>query len=174
MKKVIGVLFSLGLVLFMGNACKKQIINGDRSVLVTGAYITLNSAVNTNLDFSNPDAKVAITIGSVGSEVASVNIYLATGANALDTNQWKLLKNVPYSKDVELDVTTSEIAAALDPDVISPGNQYVFQNEIILKDGRKFSVSNTPANFTSQPGYNMAFTWTATAVCAFDLASSVG
>lgn len=153
----------------------KKEINGDSKNLISGSYITLDSVINENLDFSNPNAAVAIMVGSKGSDVASVDIYLAKNSDdTRDTTQWVKIKNVPYSDGVTLSVTTAEIATALAPDAIAPGNQYVLQNVVITKDGRRFSVLNTPDTYNSFPAYNMAITWNATAVCPFDAASAAG
>ncbi len=154
-------------------SCKKDVINGDAKDLVLGSYLTLQQKINTNLNFSVPTATVSIRTGVYGSPIASVNIYLATG-DALDSKTWKLIKNVPFTDSATLVVTTAEIAAALAPTTIQPGNQYVLQNEAVTKDGRKFSAANTPTNFTSFPAYNFAFSWTATAVCPYSQANTVG
>lgn len=154
-------------------SCKKDVINGDSKDLILGSYLTLQQKINTNLNFSVPTATVSIRTGMYGSPVASVNIYLATG-DALDTKKWKLIKNVPFADSATLVVTTAEIATALAPATIQPGNQYVLQNEAVTKDGRKFSAANTPTNYTSFPAYNFAFSWTATAVCPYSEANTVG
>ena len=175
MKKFISILSGLALIGFGLNSCKKDNINGDYADLPIGSYITLEKVNNTNLNFSDPAATVSIDVAEYGSPVASVNIYLATGSNTFDPAGWKLIKNIPYSGSVTtLTVTTAEIAAALAPDPIEPGNQYTLQNEVITKDGRKFSNANTPTTFQSFPAYNMALNWDATAVCAFDATASAG
>ena len=174
MQKNIIAFLSIAILLATGlHSCKKGVINGDSKDLILGSYLTLKQKINTNLNFSVPTATVSITTGVYGSPIATVNIYLATG-DALDTKKWKLIKNVPFSDSATLVVTTAEIAAALAPVTIQPGNQYVLQNEAVTKDGRKFSAANTPTNFTSFPAYNFAFSWTATAVCPFSSAASVG
>jgi hypothetical protein len=176
MKKIIIISFSVTLALFLVNSCKKGNIYGDKSTLVLGSYITLDSVINENLDFSNPSATVSIKIGSKGDPVASVNIYAATGSNSLDPSGWVLIKNVPYSDGVVLSVSTAELSTALAQKglTIQPGNQYPLYNEVVTSDGRKFSVSNTPSTYNSFPAYHMALAWQATAVCAFDQASSLG
>jgi hypothetical protein len=174
MKKIIISTFCIGLLYLVIHSCKKPPISGEFSSLVMGSYITLDSTINENLNFAVPTATVSIQIGSQGSPVASVNIYLATGANSLDTTTWVLIKNVPYSDGVVLSVTTADISAALAPNAISPGTSYVLQNEVVTTDGRKFSVSNTPSTYNSLAGYNMALTWNAIAVCPFIQAESIG
>ncbi|MBS1607673.1 MAG: hypothetical protein JSS70_02620, partial [Bacteroidetes bacterium] len=152
MKNIFKILSGAILMLAAFSSCKKGNINGDAKQLIEGSYITLEKTNNTNLDFSNPAATVSIDVKEYGSPVASVNIYVATGSNTFDPKGWKLIKNVPYSGDVTtLTVTTAELAAALAPDAVEPGNQYTLQNEVVTKDGRKFSNANTPTNFQSFP-----------------------
>jgi len=175
MIKHITTLLSI-VILFSGilYSCRKDNINGDKNDLVLGSYLTLKKTINTNLDFSKPTATVSITVGSYGKPVKSINIYLATG-DALDIKTWKLIKTVPFGGDsATLVVTTAEIAAALAPATIEPGNQYVLQNEAVTSDGKKFSADNTPTNYTSFPTYNMALSWNATAVCPFNQTASAG
>jgi hypothetical protein len=166
MKKLTIAFIGFALLMVMAISCKKAAIQGDPNNFSTGSYLVLDSNINTNLDFSNPAATVSIKVSKNGSDIASINVYVATGS-ALDTTKWVLIKNVPFTEGVVLSVTTAELAAALSPTIIGPGSQYVLQNQVITTDGRKFSVSNTPQNYTSLAGYNMALSWTATAVCAF-------
>lgn len=173
MRKNIIAFLGIAMLLTGIYSCKKSPINGDNKDLIQGSYLTLTKTVNTNLDFSKPTATVSIQVGSKGSAVASVNVYVATGA-ALDSKTWKKIKTVPFTEGVELVVTTAELATALAPATIMPGTQYVLQNEVVTADGRKFSAANTPTNYTSFPAYNIALSWKATAVCAFSQASSVG
>jgi hypothetical protein len=175
MKRIIISSLGVLLMLVIAVSCKKSDINGDSKNLISGSYITLDSVITENLDFSNASAAVAIKVGSKGSPVASVDIYVAKDPdNVKDTTKWAKIKNVPYSDGVTLSVTTAELANALAPDVIEPGTQYVLQNVVNTKDGRKFSVINTPDTYNSFPGYNMAITWKATAVCQFSAATSAG
>src|ERR1700722_4402970 len=113
MKKIIIVTLSVVSAFILINSCKKGYINGDANVLVLGSYITLDSVINENLNFSDPSAVVAIKVGSKGSPVASVNVFVATGSNSLDTTGWVLIKNVPYTNGVVLSVTTAELSTAL-------------------------------------------------------------
>lgn len=178
MKKLILLFIGFALAIFAINSCRKSNINGfgNANGLIEGSYLTLDSVITENLDFSNPSATVSIKVGSYGDPVASINIYAATASNPLDPTGWVLIKNVPYSDGVVLSVSTAELGTALAVNGLSiqPGNQYPLYNEVVTTDGRKFSVSNTPSNFNSLPAYNMALAWQATAVCAFDQASSLG
>jgi len=175
MKKIIISPILVAVICLLGTSCMKKDINGDSKNLISGSYITLDSVISENLDFSNPTATVAIKVGSKGSPVASVDIYVAKNADdSRDTTQWVKIKNVPYSDGVTLSVTTAELATALAPDAIAPGTSYTLQNVVNTKDGRKFSVLNTPDTYNSFPAYNMAITWSAIAVCPFDQAAAVG
>jgi hypothetical protein len=174
MKKITLIFLGIAIVLLGAYSCKKGNIYGDSKTLLSGSYITLDSVINEQLDFSNPTATVSIKVGSKGDPVASVNIFVATGSNALDTTGWVLIKNVPYSDGVVLSVSTAELAAALAPNPIVPGTNYALQNQVVTKDGRTFSVSNTPSTYNSFPAYNMALSWNATAVCAFDPVATAG
>ncbi|WP_153798574.1 hypothetical protein [Foetidibacter luteolus] len=176
MKKLFNILLAGAAIIMLAGlqSCKKDSINAQYEDLLVGSYLVLDETVNTNLDFSNPDATVSIKVSEYGSAVASVNIYVATGSNVLDASAWKLIKNVPYSGSTTLEVKTSELAAALAPAEITPGTQYSLQNEVVTADGRKFSMANTPTSFSSFPAYKMALTWPATAVCAFSAAASAG
>ncbi|HVU97496.1 MAG TPA: hypothetical protein VHE34_19870 [Puia sp.] len=167
MKKIIISFAVLGIMLVLLHACSKKNISGDSSNLVMGSYITLDSTINGILDVGNSASTVSIKIGkSVGAAVATVNVYAATGSNTEDTSNWKLIKTVTYSDGLVLSVSTAELSQALGANP-APGNKYVLQNQVVTKDGRKFSTSNTPDTYNSFPAYNMALTWYATAVCAF-------
>lgn len=175
MKKIIISSLFIGLVFLTLHSCKKGFISGDASSLVLGSYITLDSTINASLNISSPTSAVSISIkGFVGSPVASINIYAATGASSTDTSTWVLIKNVPYTAGVVLSVTTAELSAAFGTVPLAAGNEYTLQNEVVTTDGRKFSVSNTPSTYNSFPAYNMALTWYATAVCAFVSTDAAG
>lgn len=177
MKKITLLLLGLACAFFVINSCKKSDVNGfgNAKGLILGSYIQLDSIINTSLNFSDPTATVSMKVGAVkGSPVASINIYVATGANSSDPTGWKLIKNVPYSDGVVLTVSTAELATALAPATITPGNQYVLQNEVVTNDGRKFSLANTPSSYNSFPAYNMGLSWYATAVCAFVASDAAG
>jgi len=178
MRKITLLIISAGIALFAIHSCKKSDINGNPSGkgLVLGSYLVLDSAINENLNFSDPSATVSIKVGSKGSPIATVKIFVATGSNSADSTGWVSIKSVPYTEGVVLSVSTAELNTALATvnQTIAPGNQYTLQNVVVTSDGRTFSVTNTPTNFVSLTGYNMALTWSATAVCAFDQASSIG
>ncbi|MBS1934516.1 MAG: hypothetical protein JST96_10995, partial [Bacteroidetes bacterium] len=146
--------------------------SGDHSTLVLGAYLTLSVQGNANLDYKHIDtSSVSITVGSVGVDVQSVNVYVVKGQN-LDPSTWKLVKNVPFtSQGTVLTVTGGEMAQALGIDPDSINTDLSLYPEAVTKDGRKFSIANTPTTFESFPAYNMAFIWPVTLinyVCPYD------
>src|SRR6186713_1287837 len=167
---VIGILLMFALAI----SCRKDNINGDSKNLIGGSYITLGGTLNSNLDISKPASTVSIKIkGTVGEPVTSINVYAATG-DPLDSTQWVLIKNVPYTDGVELKVNTAELTTAFGATPLTAGNVYTLQNEVVTKTGRKFSAANTPTNYTSFAGYNMALSWSATSVCEFIQADAIG
>ena len=171
-------MIGFGVVLLALQSCKKSYTNGypDGKGLVLGSYIYYDSIINENLDFSNAAATVSMTVSSKGDPVATVKIFVATGSSSLDSSGWVLIKSVPYSDGVLLSVSTDELNTALGTvgSSVQAGNVYVLQNVVITTDGRTYSATNTPSNFLSLPGYKMALTWGATAVCAFVQADAVG
>lgn len=167
MKRFIISAVGISCLFVLVHGCAKKTISGDSANLVMGAYVTLDSTVNGILDVGNSSSTVSIKVGkSVGSPVASINIYVATGSNSYDTTKWKFIKTVPYSSGGILSVSTAELGKALGT-AAAPGNKYVLQNQFVTTDGRRFSAFNTPSTYNSFPAYNMAITWYATAVCAF-------
>jgi hypothetical protein len=174
MKKLI--ILSLGILLLSGLfvSCRKEGQNGDPKTLIGGSYVNLDSTINAYLDISDPTKSVSIKLGkTVGEAIKSVNIYAATG-DPLDSTKWVLIKNVPYTEGVVLAVTTGELTAAFGSTPLAAGNTYTIQNEVVTASGRRFSAHNTPTNYTSFKVYNIAFTWSAIAVCAFNQADAIG
>jgi len=167
MKRFIISIAGIGSVILLFHGCAKKTISGDAANLKLGSYVTLDSTINGILDVGNSSSTVSIMVGKyVGSPVASINIYVATGSNTEDTTGWKFIKSVSYSTGVVLSVSTSELAKALGT-APAPGNKYTLQNQIVTTDGRRYGTNNTPDTYNSFPAYNMALTWYATAVCAF-------
>jgi hypothetical protein len=66
-----------------------------------------------------------------------------------------------------LSVSGTEIANAIKPAIIQPGNQYTLYNVITCKDGRTFDYANTATTFSGISAYRMALAWSATVVCPF-------
>ena len=167
MKRFIISAVGISCLFVLIHGCAKKTISGDPANLKLGAYVQLDSTVNNILDVGNSNSTVSIVIGkSVGSPVASINVYVATGTNSEDTTGWKFIKSVAYSNGLVLSVSTAELAKALGT-APAPGNKYILQNQVVTTDGRRFGTNNTPDTYNSFPAYNMALTWQATAVCAF-------
>lgn len=172
MKKLIIAFFSIAVVMV---ACKKDQILGTADDLVRdGAYLTLTEAGNNQIA-PDPASSVSIKVGSVGEQVASVNIYVVRDQD-LDPTHWKLVKNVAFSDGVELRVTSTDIATALGIDLtdIKGGDVFTLYNEAVTQAGKKFSLANTATDFESQAPFNMALQWQALGVCAFDAAPFTG
>lgn len=166
----------LALILLIGSSCKKEDLITDFDSLTQGSYLTLTEVVNTNINYASlSTSTVSIKVGSKGSPVDKVNIYVAE-TPTVDKTQWKLVKSLPFSEGMSLDVKATEIASALGvaPSQLEPGNQYTLYNEIVTKDGRMFSSANTDADFEGQAGYNMAMHWTATVVCPYTASTIAG
>jgi hypothetical protein len=167
MKRFIISVAGLSCLFMLIHGCAKKTISGDSANLKLGSYVTLDSTINGIMDISNANSAVSIMVGKyVGSPVASINIYLATGSNSEDTTGWKFIKTVTYSTGVVLSVTTAELTKALGTNPTA-GNKYTLQNQVVTTDGRRYGTNNTPDTYNSFPAYNMALTWYATAVCAF-------
>ncbi len=165
MKK--STLLITALFLLISFSCKKQELLSNFDNLGVGSYLTLTKKNNLTIDFANQaTSKVSIEVGSKGSAVDKVNIYVVDGAS-LDKTKWKLVKTVPFAEGVTLEVSAVEIKTALGVN-IKPGSTYTLYNEIVTKDGRKFSSANIDPDFEAQAGYNMAMSWVATTTCPYD------
>ena len=71
--------FSAIMLLLLVTACSK---NEDfYNTLTKGAYLTKVSS-KTFLNASDPNAKINLVVNSVGAEVASVNVYVASVSHA--------------------------------------------------------------------------------------------
>lgn len=166
MKRIIIASLNILLALLV-TSCRKDDINGSSKNLILGSYITLDSLINKNLDYTSATATVAIKVGEYGSPVKGVDVYLAKGDDAEDSTGWVFIKHYDFSDGLIMSVSTSELTEALAPDTIAPGNVYQLRNVVLTKDGRKFASYNTPETYNSFPAYNMAIKWTATAVCPY-------
>jgi hypothetical protein len=162
--------YSLNLFLILilaGFACSKKDSLVDPDKLEIGSYLTLVKENNTTIDFGDlANSTVSIEVGSKGTPVDKVNIYVSE-TPTIDKTQWKLLKSLPFTEGMKLEVKASEIATALGK-AIEPGNTYALYNEVVTTDGRTFSSANTDTDFEGQAGYNMAMSWTATTTCPYD------
>ncbi|HUP11910.1 MAG TPA: hypothetical protein VM187_06860 [Niastella sp.] len=148
-------------------SCKKENNLYDPGNIIIGSYLTLTKENNTTIDFSDlANSTVSMEVGSKGAAVEKVNIYVSETAT-LDKTQWKLVKSVPFTEGVKLEVKATEIATALGT-AIAPGSTYSLYNEVVTTDGRVFSSANMDTDFEGQAGYNMAMSWTATTTCPYD------
>lgn len=156
----------ISVLLLIAVSCKKEQNLYDFENMVLGSYLTLAKTNNTTIDYDNlSTSKVSIQVNSKGSPVDKIAIYVVEGAS-LDKTQWKLIKTIPFSEGIVLEVSATEIATAVG--AIKPGSTYTLYNEIETKDGRKFSSINMDTDFEGQAGYNMAMSWTATTTCPYD------
>ena len=167
MKKNIALALCL---LGLFSSCKKENAFDKFDNLETGAYLTLNDVVNTNIDYAALNTtSAAIKVGGVGTPIDQVAVYVVDQPT-LDVSKWKKIKTVPFSEGVTLEVKATELATALgvQPAELSPGSTYYFYNEILTKDGRTININNMDPDFEGQAGYNMGMRWSATVVCPYN------
>jgi hypothetical protein len=170
MRKILSSVLMLAAGMVLLNSCEKVDVPQDVNTLGKGSYVTLVKSTNLLLDFSNlAGSKAAIDVQEYGAEQEKLTIYVAPGTPTQDRTKWKKVKEVPNDNDglYNLSVSGTEIATAIAPTVISPGNQYTMYNVITTKDGRTFDFANTATGFSGNPNYNMAMTWSATVICPF-------
>lgn len=171
MKKIflISTIIAIPLLLLIG--CKKGDVAGDFAAVGKGSYLTKVAIGNGIIDYSNlANSKVDVTVKEYGSPVEKIKIWVSKGVTTLDkAGSWKAIKEVPYSGDTKLEVSATEIAAALGIPVtdLSPGTSYTLYNEVFSKDGQVHDITNTGADFYGNPNYNMLMVWSATSVCPF-------
>ena len=172
MKRII--IYILLVTVFYG--CKKAYFTNDPENFTIGSYLKLEQSVKTTLDYNKISTEsVSITVTPVGSELEKINIFAVAGAENLDETKWKLVKSVPATgAPITLSVSTQELATAfgVTPAGLNPGNQYIFYNQNVTRDGRIFDVSNSEDDLEGQPGYQAAFRWQAIVFCAYDVAST--
>ncbi len=152
------------------NSCEKVDVPQDVNTLGKGSYVTLTKANNLILDFSNlSGSKASIDVAQYGADQEKITIYVAPGTPTQDKTKWKKIKEVANTNNgvYNLQVSGTEIATAIAPAVIAPGNQYTMYNVITTKDGRTFDYANTNTGFSGISAYNMALAWSATVVCPF-------
>ena len=158
-KKIIAFLSMTVLLLGVFYSCKKSNINGDKNDLIPGSYLTLKAAGNSKLDWKVINTStVTRTFGSFGLPVDKINLYVVKGSN-LDPTTWKLIKSLAFTDGIVVNVTGAEIATALGIPATSINTDLTIYSEAVTKDGKKFSMANTPTNFQSFPAYNIAFIW---------------
>lgn len=173
MKKILNIC-SVAILLFVMSCKKTDGVNplSSSTNLGKGAYITLNSNINLNLNYAQvTTSKVGVKVDQYnnGNDIDKIKLYVVAGSNANPTS-WKLVKTVTYTGvGTELSATGTEIGTALgvSPSSLSPGTFYTFYNQIITKSGETYDISNTNSALESGSFYNACFRWTASVVCPF-------
>ena len=159
------------LLLVLAFSCSKKEAFYDE--LGQGSYLNLVKVNNTNLNSTDANSKVGLIVKEYGEPIESVNLFVSTTPTTTSKANWKLIKNFPYASGSELTVeaTTTQIATALGITAaqMAPGTTYYMFNEVVTKDGRKFSSNNTSfGDLEAQPAFNVAMSWRATVVCPFN------
>ncbi len=157
------------------SSCRKKDLAGISSYeqLGVGAYVTLVKTTNLIIDYANLNTtSVSITVKEYGKPVDKIKIYVTPGAANANKATWKLVKEVPYTTpnaDVVLNVKATEIAAALGiaPTALVTGQTYTLYNSLVTKDGGVWDLSNTLGEYSGNPNYNMALTWSSVVVCPY-------
>jgi len=170
MRKILSNVLMLAAGMVLLNSCEKFDVPQDVNTLGKGSYVTLEKTNNLILDFNNlAGSKASIDVKEFGAEQEKLTIYVAPGTPTQDKTKWKKIKEVLNDNNglYSLSVSGTEIATAIAPAVISPGNQYTMYNVITTKDGRTFDYANTATGFSGNPNYNMALAWGAIVVCPF-------
>jgi hypothetical protein len=170
MRKILSSVLILASGLIFLSSCEKVAVPQDVNSLGLGSYVTLKSTTNLIVDYSNlSGSKVAINVQQYGADQEKLTIFVSAGTPTLDKSKWKKIKDVPNDNNgvYALSVSGTEIATAIAPTAIQPGNVYTLYNVITTKDGRIFDYVNTATTFSGNPNYNMALTWAATVVCPF-------
>mgnify|MGYP000184378152 CR=1 FL=1 len=177
MKKILNNILVAIAFMVLASSCKKEGLALDKpfvdiSYFGKGAYITLNSTVNVNLNYAAIAAsKVSVKVDPYnnGVKIKQVKLFVTKGADANPKN-WKLVKTVDISGTTELAATGGEIATAIGTPaatLFSPGQFYTFYNQVITETGETFDISNTLGPLENATGYNACFRWTAYVVCPF-------
>ena len=177
MKKILNKILVAIAFTVIAASCKKADLSTnnpfvDVTNLGAGAYVTLNSAINYNLNFAAIGAsKVGVKVDAYnnGVKIKEIKLYVFKGSSA-DPKAWKLVKTVPFSGTTELSATGAEIATAYGTTtgaLFAPGQFYTFYNQIITEDGKSFDLSTTLGALESSSNYNSCMRWTAFVVCPF-------
>lgn len=180
MKRILSFILIIAVIANI-SSCKKKELAGISSYeqLGIGAYVTLSKTTNLIIDYANlSTTTVSITVKEYGKPLDKIKIYVTPGAATANRSTWKLVKEVAYptpNTDVVLNVKATEIAAALGipPTSLVTGQSYTLYNQLITKDGGVWDLSNTLGEFSGNPNYNMALTWTTVVVCPY-LPASIG
>jgi hypothetical protein len=168
MQKIILSLLSVVVLFSIG--CKKGEVIQDYKALGIGSYVTLVKSNNQIIDYGNLSTSTAsIVVRENGSPIDKVTVYVTKGNISLTKANWKKIKTLPYSGDLQLDVKATEMAAALGIPVtgLETGATYTLYNELTTKDGRVFDITNTNGSYAGNTNYNMVMTWPVVVVCPF-------
>jgi len=170
MRRILSSILVLALGLAFLPSCQKGDVIQDPASLGQGSYVTLVKSTNLLLDALNlAGSTVAIDVKEFGLSQEKLTIYVAAGNATRDRSKWKKIKEVPNdgSGVYALKVTGAEIANAIAPAVVTPGNTYTLYNQITTKEGAIFDFSNTSPTLAGNANYNAALSWGAIAVCPF-------
>ncbi len=144
----------------------------DINNLGKGAYVTLNSTTNVNLNYAAIDASsvgVKIDPYDNGVKIKEVKLYVFKGSSS-DPKAWKLVKTVPMAGTTTIAATGAEIAKAYGTTtaaLFAPGQFYTFYHQIVTEDGKTYDISNTVGALESATGYRACMRWTAYVICPF-------
>jgi hypothetical protein len=144
----------------------------DINNLGKGAYVTLNSTTNVNLNFAAIDASsvgVKIDPYDNGVKIKEVKLYVFKGSSS-DPKAWKLVKTVPMAGTTTIAATGAEIAKAYGTTtaaLFAPGQFYTFYHQVVTEDGKTYDISNTLGALESAAGYKACMRWTAYVVCPY-------
>jgi hypothetical protein len=144
----------------------------DINNLGKGAYVTLNSTTNVNLNSNSPDAStvgVKIDPYDNGVKIKEVKLYVYKGSSA-DPKAWKFIKTIPVAGTTTIAATGAEIAKAYgipSADLFKAGQSFTFYHQVVTEDGKTYDISNTVGALESASGYNACMRWTAYVVCPY-------
>ena len=177
MKKIFNkILVAIAFTALVSSCQKDDLANNNPFVDVNnlgkGAYVTLNSSTNVNLNFAAIDAStVSVKIDAYdnGVKIKEVKLYVFKGSSA-DPKAWKLIKTVPMTGTTTISATGAEIAKAYGTTtaaLFAPGQFYTFYHQVVTEDGKTYDISNTLGPLESAAGYKACMRWTAFVVCPF-------
>lgn len=177
MKKILNNILVAIAFMVLATSCKKEGLALDKpfvdiSYFGKGAYITLNSTINVNLNYAAlATSKVGVKVDAYnnGVKIKQVKLYAVKGTSA-DPKTWKLVKTVDVNGTTELSATGAELATAFKTTtaaLVNPGEYFTFYNQVITESGATFDINNTLGPLENAVGYNACFRWTAYVVCPF-------
>lgn len=154
----------LFLLAISAGACKKTIENFTAPEdLQVGAYISIDSTINTKL---SPNSPAGIMVHGVGQPLTKIIYYVSLNGSA-DKAQWKKIGEVPVTDNkATITFSNSQLATALGstPD---PGTSFTIYSELYTVSGQTYSLANTATSFESESAYKMALRFSVVVVCPF-------